>query len=131
MMRMTTKEWGGAMSTFDKEIGSDGKKIHEVFSFQTFGLSLDQAVELLKLPTPDFIKIDVDGIEHFILQAGPKVLNGLQGMLVEINENFIEQSDLSRQFLEASGLVMIKKEHAEMFDGTPFKSFYNQIWERK
>ena len=129
-MRMTTTEWGGSLSTFGKKVGWDGETIKEVFAFQTFGVSMDQAVSVLQLPPPNFIKMDVDGIEHFILQNGPDVLSNIQGILVEINDNFIEQSDKSKDALERAGLTLKEKLHSEMFEDTKFRSSYNQIWTR-
>ena len=42
---------------------------------------------------PNYIKIDVDGIEHLILKGGDKLLNNLKvsEIQIEINENFKEQ----------------------------------------
>ena len=130
LMRMTTTKWGGALSTFGKEVGWDGESIKEVFAFQTFGVSMDQAVSVLNLPHPNFIKMDVDSIEHFILQNGPDVLSNIQGILVEINDNFIEQSDKSKDALERAGLTLKEKLHSEMFEDTKYSSSYNQIWAR-
>ena len=45
-----------------------GKTFRKTFPF-LYGLTMDQAVEILGLPAPDFIKMDVDGIEHFILKV--------------------------------------------------------------
>ena len=131
MLRMTSTEWGGALSTFGKEVGWDGQNIQEVFSFPTFGLSMDQAVDILGLPPPDFIKMDVDGIEHFLLQGGSRVLNKIQGILVEINDDFAEQAEVSKKLLERAGLEFLEKRHSEMFEGSKFKNLYNQIWVRK
>ena len=41
------------------------------------------------MPFPDHIKIDVDGIEHKIIQGGSKTLNNpqLKSILIEINSN--------------------------------------------
>ena len=83
------------------------------------------------MPKPDYVKMDVDGIEHYILNGGSSTLSKIQGILIEINDDFIEQSDQSRKLLEASGLSLIDKRHAEMFEGTKFQNVYNQIWERK
>ena len=131
MMRMTTTEWGGALSTFGKKVGWDGESIKEVFAFQTFGISMDQAVSVLQIPPPDYIKMDVDGIEHLILQCGPEVLNQVCGVLVEINDDFTEQAEQSRKSLEQAGLSFQEKRHSEMFEGTKFSNSYNQIWVRK
>ena len=65
---------------------------------------MDQAVDILGLPPPDFIKMDVDGIEHFLLQGGSRVLNKIQGILVEINDDFAEQAEVSKKLLERAGL---------------------------
>ncbi len=131
LLRMTSTEWGGALSTFGKDVGWDGKSIQDVFAFPTYGLSMDQVVDILKLPAPDYIKMDVDGIEHFLLQGGRKILKKIQGVLVEINDGFREQAFLSKQILEEAGLTMLEKRHSEMFEGSKFENLYNQIWIRK
>ena len=131
LLRMTSTEWGGALSTFGKDVGYDGKTIQEVFAFPTYGLSMDQVVDILKLPTPDYLKMDVDGIEHFLLQGGGNILKKIQGVLVEINDGYAEQAFLSKQILEEAGLTMLEKRHSEMFEGSKFENLYNQIWIRK
>ena len=41
------------------------------------------------MPLPDYIKIDVDGIEHKIIEGCNKILKNkkLSSLLIEINEN--------------------------------------------
>lgn len=126
-LNMTTTEWGGALSTFGQDYTHDGKKLKQVFQFQTFGISMTDAVNLLKLPKPDFIKMDVDGIEHLILKGGLDVLRSVKGVIIEINEEFEKQSLDSKDYLSSAGLVLKEKRHSEMFDGT---ICYNQIWTR-
>ena len=123
---------GGALSTFGADVGWDGKPILEVFAFPTYGLSMDQAVEVLGMPTPDFIKMDVDGIEHFLLQGGTQVLRNVQGVLVEINDDFAEQAEISKKILEEAGLHLLDKRHSEMVKDSEFgfENTYNQIWAR-
>ena len=127
---MTTTDWGGALTTFGRNFGWDGKKIKTEFEFQTFGMSMDQALDLLQLPIPDYIKMDVDGLEHFILKGGSKILSQIRGILIEVNDNFKEQSETCEQLLSKAGLTLIKKRHADMFEGTKFSAVYNQIWSR-
>ena len=107
------------------------KTSRKSFLFPTYGLSMDQAVDILNLPVPDFIKMDVDGIEHFLLQGGTQVLKKIQGILLEINDDFVEQADMSKELLEKAGLKFIDRRHSEMSEGTKFKNLYNQIWVRK
>ena len=83
------------------------------------------------MPVPHYIKMDVDGIEHFLLQGGSKVLKEVQGILVEINDDFTEQAEVSKKLLEEAGLTLLEKRHSEMFEGSKFQNLFNQIWIRK
>lgn len=133
-MRMTTTEWGGALSTFEKNIGWDGKLIEQVFDFKTIGISLTNARDLFSLPNPDYIKMDVDGIEHIILSGGVEILKSIKGILIEINDNFQEQAEVCERILIECGLQLVDKLHSDVYDSVD--SFgngmvWNQIWERK
>lgn len=131
-MRMTTTEWGGALSTFGQEFGWDGEAIRQVFEFQTIGLTMDDAVQRMAIPAPDYIKMDVDGLEHFILKGGSVVLQGVKGVLIEVNDDFHEQAEQCRKLLSESGLVLKEKRISEIIASstTGFQHCYNQIWTR-
>ncbi|TAK90678.1 MAG: FkbM family methyltransferase [Burkholderiaceae bacterium] len=126
-LNMTTTEWGGALSTFGETYTHDGQTLRKVFEFQTIGVSMDDAVERLRIPPPDYIKMDVDGIEHLILKGGANVLRNVKGVIIEINEAFEKQCIDSAEYLSAAGLVLKEKRHAEMFKDTVC---FNQIWHR-
>jgi FkbM family methyltransferase len=128
LFRMSSTQWGGALSTFGENLDQLGNEFKEVFEYKTIGISMDQAVSFLNLPFPDHIKIDVDGIEHFILSGGSSVLLNVKSVLVEINDDFDNQSVLSTQLLKDAGLVLYKK----CFEGVPngLKQ-YNQWWTRE
>jgi FkbM family methyltransferase len=130
-LNMTTTEWGGALSTFGQNYGHDGQILHKVFEFPTIGLTMSDALDLLKIPQPDYIKMDVDGIEHLILKGGMSVLSRIKGILIEINDNFSAQSSDSAQYLEAAGLRLMAKRHAQAVEeSNEFKRVFNQIWLR-
>jgi FkbM family methyltransferase len=134
LLHLSSTDWGGALSTFDKTFGFDGKPLKQVFEYATYAVTLDDAVDKLDLPTPDFLKIDVDGIEHLILAGGGRMLRSVKSVLVEISNEFEEQGTLSRKYLEAAGLVLVetdydnlaRKESQQCLIGT-----VNQIWTRK
>ncbi|WP_222105208.1 FkbM family methyltransferase [Denitromonas halophila] len=132
-LRMTTTEWGGALSTFGEAYGWDGEAIKRVFEFQTMGLPMDAARDLLGIPQPDFVKMDVDGIEHLILSGGASVLKAVKEVLIEVNDDFKEQAEGCERLLKAAGLTMKHKLHSEMIDNstTGFQNTYNQIWVRE
>jgi hypothetical protein len=127
-MRDSMNTWGGSQASFNANIGWDGKSISSKLDFQTYGLSIDDAIDKLLLPKPDFIKLDVDGIEHIILDGGLKALVSVQSILIEINDSFIEQSSKCELIMNNSGFFLDKKTHSEMFCNG---SVYNQIWRKK
>jgi FkbM family methyltransferase len=131
-LNMTSTAWGGAISTFGElAIGHDGKIMDKKFEFTTIGITIDTAVDLLKIQKPDYIKMDVDGIEHLILSGGTKTLKNVKGVIIEINDDFEEQEKTATILLKESGLTLKSKLHSEMVDKmTEFSRTYNQIWER-
>jgi len=132
-LNMTTTEWGGALSSFGEDFGWDGNKLDTVFQFRTLGLPLDTALDLGLIAKPDYIKIDVDGIEHLILRGGTKALSSARSVLIEINDKFISQAEECRAILENAGLILDRKEHGEMFsaaDSFGGGHIWNQIWVR-
>lgn len=126
-LNMSTTEWGGAMSTFGESYTHDGNPLVKIFEFQTLGLSMDDAIGRLELAQPDYIKMDVDGIEHLILKGGSAVLSKVKGVLIEINEEFAKQASDSFRHLSEAGLELVEKRHSEMFADT---IVFNQIWRR-
>jgi len=127
-LNMTTTDWGGALSTFGQSYGHDGNEMNKIFEFPTIGLSMQNAVELLNIPQPDYIKMDVDGIEHLILKGGMSVLNGVKGILIEINDSFSVQANEASKCLEQAGFTLKEKRHAEEFDTGMAQYTFNQIW---
>lgn len=130
-LNMTSMEWGGALSSFGEGYGHDGKALESIFKFATIGLSMQDAVQYLKIPQPDYIKMDVDGIEHLILKGGASILAAVRGVLIEINDEFPEQYNRAADLLTKAGLVMHeKRQSVEVQKNTLFSSSFNQIWGR-
>ena len=123
-MRMSNTEWGGALSGFGHNVDQNGAPIKAVFEYQTIGVSMNQAVSLLQLPQPGFLKIDVDGIEHFILRGGHAVLSQVQSVLIEINDEFTDQAEEAARHLKNAGLTLYRK--CDL--GVP--NTFNQWWRR-
>lgn len=130
-LNMTSTNWGGALSSFAETYGQDGREMHKIFEFKTVGLSMEDATTLLEVKAPDYIKMDVDGIEHLILKGGTAILRGVKGVLIEIDESFEKQFSDSNQFLKEAGLVMIEKFNADKSGDPTFANCYNQVWVRK
>jgi FkbM family methyltransferase len=130
-LNMTTTAWGGALSSFGADYGFDGQTLRRVFEFRTVGLSMDECAAKLALPQPQFIKMDVDGIEHLILQGGEQILRQVRSVSVEINDAFTEQAQDCARLLTAAGLRLVGKAHSDMIEHNPtFNTTFNQVWER-
>ena len=81
-------------------------------------MSMDDCIKLLNFEKPNYIKIDVDGIEHLILKGSTDTLRSVKSILVEVNKNFDSQSIDIEKYLTQSGFKLEQK-------GYP-----NQIWKR-
>ena len=121
---------GGALSAFGVNYGYDGDTIQS--KTNVLGCSLDKLFELKLIETkPNFIKIDVDGIEHLILNGALKVLSfdECKSVLIEVNDDFEKQAIEVSRILKNCGFKLEEKRHAEEFENNiNFGRTYNQIW---
>ena len=79
---------------------------------------------------PDYIKMDVDGIEHLILEGGNQILKKTKSVLVEIDDSFTLQAENTNKYLIQAGFKLAEKKHSDLVEKSKFKSVFNQIWER-
>ena len=119
---MESIEEGAAHSTFSKEHNQEGNPLNTKFKYKTLGVSLDHLLKCNLIMPPSIIKIDVDGIEHLILNGAKSVLTNLRlkSILVEVHSKFEE--------LEFS-VSKVLKENNFVFDKV-LSSTENQIWNR-
>lgn len=130
-LQMTSMDWGGALSSFGETFGHDGKPVKTIFEYSLIGISMMDAVENFQIPKPQYIKMDVDGIEHLILKGGEKILKTVKEILVEINEDFEDQFQNSRKILEKAGFRLKKRKASTVSNTGSFQNTYNQIWVKK
>jgi FkbM family methyltransferase len=123
-LNMSNNSWGSAHSTFDKEYMSSGKIMNTKFSYKTIGFSADDIAENLDIDQPNYIKIDVDGIEHLVLEGGKKIIKNAKSILIEVYKNFEEQNIKVQKILGESGFELIEEIYFE-------KNSSNQIWKKK
>ena len=113
----------------------DHENLHDLFkynfNYNTFGLSIDESVKLLNFPKPNYIKIDVDGIEHLILKGASKTLKKVSSLLIEVDDKFNKQKLDCKSYLENSGFILKGKYQSPLFDNTKLSSSFNQIWSKK
>tara|TARA_B100001059_G_scaffold235261_1_gene280314 strand:- start:1745 stop:2593 length:849 start_codon:yes stop_codon:yes gene_type:complete len=128
-LNMTSTQLGGALSTFDKNYGHDGNLINQIFNYRTIGISSDKLSNFFNLEKPDYIKLDVDGIEHLILEGSIETIKNVKSLLVEVDDDFNELSVKIRSFLLENNFVAKEKKHSKIIeDSEEFKNSFNQIW---
>jgi FkbM family methyltransferase len=101
---------GGALHSTDKNIDFRGKKIKNTMLYQTFGISLNQLCNEKILKIPQYLKIDVDGTEHLILNNIEKIIKNIISINIEINLNFKKQSKLIFDIFKRNKFTIISKE---------------------
>ena len=97
---------GSSGSTFGVDYTHGGKSIKKNNNYFTPGISIDSLIEKNIFPSPSYIKIDVDGIEHLILKGAETFLNNnnnLAEISIELNEDFKEQYEVSLNILNNAG----------------------------
>lgn len=122
--RMSNVEVGGALSSFGATFDQTGKPLRNVLEYRMPGMTAPDVVAHLRIPAPEHLKVDVDGIEHLILRGCGPVLRGVQSVLIEISDAFEEQSAEASRLLSEAGLTMTQKTYLGAADQ------YNQLWER-
>ncbi len=132
-LNMSSLEMGGALSTFDKFFDDNGEKFNILFNYPTFSISIDQIISKFKLKTPDYIKIDVDGIELLILRGGIKTLKNIKGLLIELTNEWLERKLECEKILTESGLKNATNKYSNSLTLSTRinKNCANQIWERE
>ncbi len=126
LFKMNNPVWGGALSAFGVDYDQSGGEFNTSFEYTIAGLSADKAKEVFKIPQPNHIKIDVDGIEHLILSGAKKVLGQVDTVLIEIDENFGKQSEDSKKYLTDAGLTLFER---HTLGGVSSQT--NQLWARQ
>jgi hypothetical protein len=103
-----------------------GNEMQPEFIYKTIGFNLDSIVKILNISQPDYIKIDVDGLEHIILSGAKEVLKNVKEILVEINDNFHIQSESTKIILTDLNFYLDQKIYTEKVT----KKVANQIWKK-
>jgi FkbM family methyltransferase len=87
-------EAGGSCHSFAEKVGFDLKPRQAAFTQGAFSVTLDQLIDAGAIPVPDYIKLDVDGIEHKVLAGAHKTLANptVKELLVELNTHLPEHN---------------------------------------
>tara|TARA_B100002019_G_C21127226_1_gene526421 strand:- start:48 stop:836 length:789 start_codon:yes stop_codon:yes gene_type:complete len=115
----------GALSSFGKTYDQKGSNLSIKKFYNTIGLKLDDLVNINNLAKPDYIKIDVDGIEHLVLSGAEKTISSAKSILVEITNSFKDQSNSCLEILKRNNFIKVSTNGEVNSNET-----CNQIWNK-
>ena len=120
---------GGAMNSFGEKFDFEGKEFQTTMKYNLLGTTMNYFIENSILEIPDYIKIDVDGIEHLILEGGDKFLSNqkVKSLSIEINENFKDQYEQVLDLMEKNKFRILHKKFNDDFqlEGSKFNKTFN------
>ncbi len=123
---------GGALNSFGSNLNFEGKEFNAKMKYYTFGTTINYLLVNKILDFPNYIKIDVDGLEHLILEGASKLLdsNKLKSLSIEINENYKVQYDKILNIMKDKGYRILHKKHnAELIhSGSAHSKTFNYIF---
>lgn len=135
MMQDNEFNEGGALNSFGENFNFEGEKQTFSMNYQLLGFNIKYILDSKILELPDYIKIDVDGIEHLILKGAGDYLKDkkIKSISIEINENFKEQFNNIIDLMNKNDFVFIKKEQNNELKNSDslFSKSYNYIFNKK
>ncbi len=124
---------GGALNSFNENYNFEGNKFQSFQNYQIYCTSINYILRNKFLEIPNYIKIDVDGIEHLILKGAGNFLNhqNIKSLSIEVNENFKEQYFSILKIMEENNFKIKSKKHSESFyTSEKFKNTFNYVFEK-
>jgi FkbM family methyltransferase len=96
LLYLSQFEAGVSCHSLGEEVGFDLAPRPAAFAQGVFGYRIDDLVAAGTLEVPSYVKIDVDGFEHKVVEGARATLAHpeVRGLLIEINHNLEEHLDL-------------------------------------
>jgi FkbM family methyltransferase len=112
-------EAGSALSSFGAPIDYKGDVFCPAFIQSVFSFSIDFLVDNYNLPSPDFVKIDVDSIEYDIVLGMKNCLkNSIKSILIEGDNRQFEKFN---PVIENFGFKLLKEEKHKLTNNYLYK----------
>ena len=116
--------WGGAHNSIGKNIGQDGQPLDTPIESSQLSITIDCLISQFQLDDPNYLKIDVDGLELLVLKGASNALKKVDSILIEVDTLYPGQDQAITSAL--SGLGFNRR-----FKIGNINLAENQIWDRK
>ncbi|HIA12560.1 MAG TPA: FkbM family methyltransferase [Flavobacteriales bacterium] len=124
---------GSSANTFGEKIDFKYRPLHPAYSQGCFSTTIDHLVTSGVLPIPQYMKIDVDGLEPKVIRGAKETIKdeNFKSILVEINQNLEDHMETVK-FLENCGFVFSQDQvdSSTRKDG-PFKGIAEYVFRRQ
>ena len=135
LMRESTFVEGQSNNAFRVPLNFEGKKFISTNNYQVLGTSINSILDNNLLQIPNYIKIDVDGLEHLILKGASKYLShkDIKSIQIEINENFQDQLNSVKKIMKENNFQFKCKKRNELlkiYKNKKFSKIYNYYFEK-
>ena len=126
---------GESNNSIDKNINFEGKEMKPDNKYQIFSTNIDEIIDNQILDIPDYIKIDVDGVEHLILKGGIKLFKNpkILEIQIEINENYIDQYNNVLKIMDECSFKFKEKKRNDLsgyYKSKKLSKIYNYYFTR-
>ena len=123
---------GAAMVNFGSNLDYNKEKFDPTFKQGSLAFSLDYLVTEFNMPIPNYIKIDVDGLEKEIIHGALQTLKNpaVKSILIELNENIKDDMELLNTIKECGFSTVSKKQGDGMSKISKFSHMHNYIFSK-
>lgn len=123
---------GGSMSNFISNTDYKGETLQEneiKNKYNLFGTSIDNLILNNILEVPNYVKIDVDGIEDLILKGAKNLLknNNLKELSIEMNPTNLEQYKFINEFMKENDFKQTVSTNSRLLNDKDYKLELNEI----
>ena len=107
-MKESTFLEGSALHAFGRNYNYEGKRFLSNNNYKIYGTTINYLINQKILDIPDYVKIDVDGIEHEILEGANLFLKNLKikSLLIELNKDFKKQFNSAIKILSKNNFKL-------------------------
>ena len=125
---------GHAVNAFGVETDTEEKAIESKNRYKIFGTNINYLIKNNILSIPNYIKIDIDGFEHLVLEGANEYLDNpeIKGISIEVNENSNNQFNSILRIMDKFNFSIKHKKHASMFNNSDkFSKHFNYVFTKK
>ena len=122
---------GSSISNFNSDIDYRGEIVKEnqiKNKYNLFGTSIDNLILNEILTVPNYIKIDVDGIEHLILKGAENLLKNknLKELSIEMNPTYVKQYEFINNIMEGNNFKKVTSLNKRLLSDKNYKLKSNE-----